>query len=63
MPLDQQELYTPEQTATLLRMSKCNLWRIVRAGKIKRQQLSERKIVFTRQSIDDYLSLVNGVAA
>ena len=55
------ELYTPDQVVEMLGFSKCHLWRIVKAGKLQKIYLSERKIRFTRASLDAYVASCEGV--
>lgn len=54
-----EKLFTVKEVADHLTVSKCQVHRLTKAGKLKATRLSERRIVYTKQSIMDFLDACN----
>jgi hypothetical protein len=55
MSLDQ-ELFTTAEVAKYLTVSKCQVFRLSQLGRLKPTRISERRIVYTKQAIMDFLA-------
>jgi excisionase family DNA binding protein len=49
------DLYTTGQIAAYLTISKHQVYRLVAAGKLKQTRLSERRVVYSKKAILDFL--------
>jgi excisionase family DNA binding protein len=50
------DLYTTGQIAAYLTISKHQVYRLVAAGKLKQTRLSERRVVYSKKAIMDFLA-------
>jgi excisionase family DNA binding protein len=57
------DLFTAKEVAKYLTVSKAQIFRITQTGKLRSTRISERRIVYTRQAIMDFLASCEGVAA
>lgn len=62
MSLDK-DLFTAAETAKYLTVSKCQIFRLSQTGRLKPTRISERRIVYTKQAIMDFLASCDEVAA
>ena len=62
MSLDK-DLFTTAEVAKYLTVSKCQVFRLVKMGKLKQTYLSERRVVFKKSAIMDFLASCDEVAA
>jgi hypothetical protein len=55
MSLDK-DLFTTAEVAKYLTVSKCQVFRLSQLGRLKPTRISERRIVYTKQAIMDFLA-------
>jgi hypothetical protein len=55
MQLDK-DLFTATEVAKYLTVSKCQVFRLSQLGRLKPTRISERRIVYTKQAIMDFLA-------
>jgi hypothetical protein len=59
----EKDLFTAAEVAKHLTISKAQIFRITQTGKLRSTRISERRIVYTRQAIMDFLASCEGVVA
>ena len=52
----EKDLFTTAEVAKYLTVSKCQVFRLSQLGKLRSTRISERRIVYTRQAITDFLA-------
>jgi excisionase family DNA binding protein len=50
------DLFTAKEVAKYLTVSKAQIFRITQTGRLKPTRISERRIVYTKQAIMDFLA-------
>jgi excisionase family DNA binding protein len=62
MSLDK-DLFTTAEVAKYLTVSKCQIFRLVKMGRLKQTRLSESRVVYKKSAIMDFLASCDEVAA
>jgi hypothetical protein len=52
----EKDLFTTAEVAKYLTVSKCQVFRLSQLGRLKPTRISERRIVYTKQAIMDFLA-------
>jgi hypothetical protein len=52
----EKDLFTTAEVAKYLTVSKCQVFRLSQLGRLKPTRISERRIVYTKQAITDFLA-------
>ena len=59
----EKDLFTTAEVAKYLTVSKCQIFRLVKMGRLKQTRLSESRVVFKKSAIEEFLASCEEVAA
>jgi|GEM_PF-2098594 excisionase family DNA binding protein len=59
----EKNLFTTAEVAEYLTVSKCQVFRLVKLGRLKQTYLSPKRVVFKKSAIEDFLASCDKVAA
>ena len=59
----EKNLFTTAEVAEYLTVSKCQIFRLVKMGRLKQTRLSESRVVYKKSAIMDFLASCDEVAA